>query len=41
MLSGLRYALRSIARRPFLSSILVLILGFGLGANHTLLETYE
>jgi putative ABC transport system permease protein len=33
MLSDLRYALRSIARRPVFSLILVLILGLGLGAN--------
>ena len=33
ILSDLRFALRSMARRPLLSLILILILGVGLGAN--------
>jgi putative ABC transport system permease protein len=41
MLSDLRFALRSIARRPVLSLILVLILGVGLGANAAMFSVVD
>jgi hypothetical protein len=40
-LSDLRYALRSVARRPLLSLILVLILGVGLGANAAMFSVVD
>ena len=41
MLSDLRYALRSIARRPLFFSILILILGLGLGANAAMFSVVD
>jgi hypothetical protein len=40
-LSDLRFALRSVARRPLLSLILVLILGVGLGANAAMFSVVD
>jgi putative ABC transport system permease protein len=41
MLSDLRYALRSVARRPLFSVILILILGVGLGANAAMFSVVD